>query len=201
MRTSTKGFTLVELLVSIGIFTLITTVAVFNNSSFNGSLVLSNLAYEIGLSVRQAQFYGITVKQTSLDQTKFDSGYGIHFDMNDPSTYILFEDRKPPAGSPDHVYNGSSVADADIEIFRISKGNSISNVCVDGNCVNSSVDITFVRPHPDAYIRVNGDPLTYHAQANICVISKQGTKRKVVVESTGQISVGKDNPPPNQVCD
>lgn len=179
---------MVELLVSISIFSLITTVAVFNHSKFNGTVILTNLAYEVALSVRQAQFYGIIVRQTSADATKFDSGYGIHFDLTNPSTYFIFEDVKS-GGVPNHVYDGSDIS---VETFRIQKGNAISKVCVDGNCSNSVVDISFVRPNPDAYIRAGGIQGTSYGKAEICVSSPSGTKRKVTVESTGQISVSVD---------
>ena len=179
-----SGFTLVELLVSVAIFTLITTTAVFNNAQFNGNVLLTNLAYEVALSVRQAQFYGITVKQSSTNT--FDAGYGIHFDTATPAAYILFED-KP---TPDKTYTANEA----LETYTLRKGNTISKVCVTNvsrTCLSpgSTVDITFIRPNPDAYIRYQG---SFYSQAEICVSSPLGNKRKVVVESTGQISVATD---------
>jgi prepilin-type N-terminal cleavage/methylation domain-containing protein len=180
-----QGFTLVELMVSVGIFSLITTIAIFSNSRFNSTVVLTNLAYEVALSVRQAQFYGITVKRSAAGA--FDSGYGVHFDAATPDTYILFEDKVPQ----NHRYdNGEAV-----ETYTLKKGNGIGKICVDSNCANSSVDITFIRPNPDAtsfYVRSAGGTGT-GGTAEICVASPQGDKRKVIVESTGQISVQPDD--------
>jgi prepilin-type N-terminal cleavage/methylation domain-containing protein len=188
-QAAQKGFTLVELLVSIGIFTAITTVSVLNNSRFNSSVLLTNLAYEIGLSVRQAQFYGITVRGTSADPTKFDSGYGVRFDTTSPTTFVMYEDVRPVGGSPNHI---KDAGDLDLETFRIQKGNRISKVCVDGVCTNAIVDITFIRPNPDAYIRASNNTSISYGKAEICVESPSATRRKVVVESTGQISVTAD---------
>jgi prepilin-type N-terminal cleavage/methylation domain-containing protein len=188
-----QGFTLVELLVSIGIFTAVTAVAVFNHTQFNSSVLLTDLAYEVALSIRQAQFYGITVKQTSADPTKFTSGYGIHFDTGSNKTYTLFEDVKNGGTPPNHVRAGAD-GDVDIETFKIEKGNTISKICLDGTtpCSNAVVDISFVRPNPDAYIRANGNTSTAYAKAEVCILSPANIKRKVVVESTGQISVVMD---------
>jgi prepilin-type N-terminal cleavage/methylation domain-containing protein len=194
---TSRGFTLVELLVSIGIFTLITTMAVVNHTQFNGSVLLTNLAYEIGLSVREAQVYGITVRQSGANPIKFDSGYGIHFDLGTSNTmYTLFEDVKPAGGVADHVYSEGTDG-AGIQIFRIQKGNRISKICVRNNCSSSTdfenrVDISFIRPNPDAYIRAagNSSPLNF---AQICIASPGGSVRKVMVESTGQISVVADD--------
>ncbi|HEU5114397.1 MAG TPA: prepilin-type N-terminal cleavage/methylation domain-containing protein [Candidatus Paceibacterota bacterium] len=179
-----KGFTLVELLVSIAIFTVITTIAVYNNGQFNGSVLLTNLAYEIALSIRQAQYYGISVRQNTAQN--FDSGYGIDFKTSSPTSYTLFEDKS--SGSQ-HVFDAS---DATVQTFSIAKGNKVPKVCVDGDCSKSTVDISFVRPNPDAYITANGIVGTFYGKAEICVLSPQNIKRKITVESTGQISVGTD---------
>ena len=56
-----KGFTLVEMLVSIAIFVLITTVVVFRHASFNASVQLSNAVYDLALQFRQSQFEAINV--------------------------------------------------------------------------------------------------------------------------------------------
>lgn len=182
-----KGFTLVELLVSIAIFTIITSVAVLNHSSFNSSVLLTNLAYEIALSVRQAQFYGIVVKQSSTGS--FDAGYGIHFDLgSSPSSYVLFEDRAPQ----DHLYNTGEA----IETYKIQKGNTIGKIVLttaSGTSSQSVVDISFIRPNPDTFIRYGALTSNIASRAEVCVFSPGGTnKRKIIIEATGQISVSTD---------
>ncbi|MDE1874964.1 MAG: type II secretion system protein [Patescibacteria group bacterium] len=182
-QPSQQGFTLIELLVSISIFTIITTVAVFNNSQFNGSVLLTNLAYEIGLSIREAQSYGISVRQDAA--SNFNAGYGVHFDLTTPTHYTLFED-----DAADHVW---SPADAQLQTFTISRGNKVSKICVDGSCSATVADISFIRPDPDAYITVGGIVGAYHGEADICIASPQGMKRLVTVASTGQISASLDS--------
>lgn len=184
------GFTLVELLVSIGIFAFISTVSVANHSQFNSSILLTNLAYEVGLSIREAQIYGITVKQSVAEPAKFDSGYGIHFNLTeDPKSYVLFEDRL--SGGNAHRYDDGS--DTDIETFRIRKGNMISGIYIDGDDTRqTAADVAFIRPNPDAYITIPEDNIL-HDKAEICLRSPGGSTRKVVVEKTGQISVVADN--------
>jgi prepilin-type N-terminal cleavage/methylation domain-containing protein len=176
------GFTLVELMVSVAIFAAITTMAVWNHARFNGTVLLTNLAYEIALSIRQAQVYGITVREGSSGA--FDSGYGIHFDPANPASYLLFEDRAPR----NRIYD----AGEELETFSISKGNGIRKVCADGACGSSVLDISFIRPNPDAYIKSvgSGSP---SGTATICVSSPQNERRRVIVESTGQISVQTDD--------
>jgi prepilin-type N-terminal cleavage/methylation domain-containing protein len=202
-QSSSRGFTLVELLVSIGIFTLITTTSVFGYSDFNSSVLLTNLAYDVALSVRQAQFYGITVKQSSDPLVNFDSGYGVHF-TRDATSYTLFEDGRG-GGTLNHQYETAldPADDEAIETYSIQKGNFISRLCAKGsgsiNCGLTSLDLSFMRPNPETYVALseNANPSVFDPAQTlsiICVASPKGTVRKVTVESTGQISVSTDAP-------
>src|SRR3989338_3825781 len=94
-----SGFTLIELLVSIFIIGLIASVTVYNHREFTDSLEITNLAYAVALSIREAQISGTSVKAGLSGD--FESAYGIHFnvnDQNDPDfpgqnkAYILFSD-------------------------------------------------------------------------------------------------------------
>jgi hypothetical protein len=64
----------------------------------------------------------------------------------------------------------------------------------------NSIDITYRRPDPDAYISKNSDQLTFSAQgrylsgnlneqARIVVRSPRGDLKSIVISSNGQISV------------
>ncbi len=184
--TSASGFTLAELLVSVAIFTVITTVSVFNYASFNSSVALTNLAYEIALSVRQAQFYGITVKQ-SASTGNFDSGYGVHFQANSTS-YTLFEDI-----NKNHLY---ATANETLDTYAIRRGNRIGKLCAGSTtieCNLTSLTLSFLRPNPDTFIsRDNTTPIYTGGTTIICLVSPKNDYRKVIVEATGQISVSTD---------
>jgi prepilin-type N-terminal cleavage/methylation domain-containing protein len=183
------GFTLIEMLVSIGIFVMVTTIAVYNHGRFNSSVLLTNLAYEIALSVRQAQFYGITVKAPS-SSTLFDSGFGVHF-VSNATNYILFEDKT----SVNNFYDSGEM----LETFNIKKGNKIGKICLTltsggtVDCSLTSVDISFIRPNPDSVIKSPEDPFNAYYKAEVCVQSAQATFRKIIVDVPGQISVAVDS--------
>lgn len=196
-----KGFTLVEMLVSIGIFVIVTSIAVYNQGRFNSSVLLTNLAYEIALSMRQAQFYGITVKgitSTVTSKTTFEGGYGVHFDA-DTTQYTLFEDRDPNPENGSLESNGLFDSGEALEVFNIKKGNKVGKICltkgINTTCNPTSVDISFVRPNPDSRILSGG--ISYD-KAEICVLSSQNTYRKILVDLPGQISVTLDS---TSLCD
>lgn len=63
-----KGFTLIEFIVIISIFAIMSAVALFNYQGFRSSVSLGNLSRDIALTIRQAQVFGwstITANDTS----------------------------------------------------------------------------------------------------------------------------------------
>jgi prepilin-type N-terminal cleavage/methylation domain-containing protein len=97
-----RGFSLIELLVVIGIFIIITSVILARQNKFSSDILLTDLAYQVAISIRQAQVYGLGVQAQS---SNFDIGYGVHFDNVTPNTtYKLFADN-----DKNGVYNTSGL--------------------------------------------------------------------------------------------
>ena len=119
------GFTLIELMVVIAIFTLITTIALFDQGKMNSNVLLTNLAYDIALSVRQAQSYGIGVKYSDPVPSGIDGGYGIYVTKSKPDTLIIFHD-VDGSGGYDPTYDGLPEKEY---VFSNQRGNSIKFLC------------------------------------------------------------------------
>lgn len=196
MTNSPRAFSLIELLVVVGIFTIITMLVLANHSRFNSSVLLGSLAYDIALSVREAQVYGLSVRGIDAGGaiTNFQAGYGVHF--AGPNSYILFADTYP-AGAPNKKYD---TQDLIVSTYTLNTGHSLSRFCgVNGSFQDCSdtgaianLDIVFLRPEPDANIySASSGP---YAQAIITVRSSSGSTRTITVGSTGQISVANPNP-------
>ena len=188
-----RGFSLIELIVVISIFVLITTITLIKHSAFNSSTVLGSLAYDIALSIRQAQVFGLAVREFKEGgSATFDTGYGIHFETVLPplliKSYILFADT-------DRQFDYDGAAELD-EVFTIGRGNFISDFCATNSsniekCSSTGtityLDIIFDRPDPEAIIKTNLSEI--YGSAHIIVSSSNGTLRTIRVLSTGQISV------------
>lgn len=199
-RIRSAGFTLMEMLVVIGIIVLISGVVLTNNSRFGGVVQLQNLAYDIALSVRQAQVYGISVQRFGTGST-FAAAYGMHFAVSSPNTYVLFGDVNSPLNG---VYDPGGAIPELVQSTTIQSGYTIAGLYatpISGAEVSiSSLDVTYRRPEPDAYISRNGDQITFNAkgkyvsgtlneQARIVVKSPRGDLKSIVISSNGQISV------------
>ena len=190
-----KGFTLVELVVTVSIVSVIMAVILFGYSSFNEDLRISSAEQEISLAIRQAQSYGLSVKEGSSGD--FSKGYGISFDTTDPTNYYIFVDK-----NNDGKNSATSACLANSEcVEKVTLRNAVrvSSVCgavLVGdalNCVGvTSIHITFIRPSPDAIIRLyNGTTLvgTTYYRGQIKLTSAKGKIGTVTVDKTGQIYV------------
>jgi len=175
-KKNQKGFTLIELLVTISIFVILTGVVIFNESKFNSTVLLTNLAYDTALTIRQAQTYGINIKE--FGDNKFIP-YGVHFATGaNNKSFILFADVEYiNDSSVAHPYDtNATLSECEtkygcVSRYTIQRGNYISDLKVDGASVDT-LDIVFKRPNPDALIYSGG---TAHNSAQIYLKSSDGT--------------------------
>lgn len=194
-----QGFSLVELMVAVLIITLVTSIVLVGQSGFGGSILLTNLAYDMALSIREAQNYGLSVKESKLGGSGFDIGYGIHFvkaaSPTDQKSYILFADRGIGVSKNNRFDSGEEV-----KTYQLYRSNFISQFCVKSasgllSCSDDpsigSVDLVFNRAESEATIMSDiGGP---YASATITIASPDGQTRVIEVTLAGQISVSNPN--------
>jgi prepilin-type N-terminal cleavage/methylation domain-containing protein len=211
----TSGMTLVELMVVISIFVIVSGLTIFDYGSFNSNTSISNLASDIALTIRKAQSYAIG---THLLGTNANVSYGVHITTSDDfssnilagssKSFILFTDvdnngfyKYPTSGvcgTPDSN-NGCS------EILNINTSDKIVGIYVNGVSFtntnpNSTVDITFRRPNPDArfcYRNSNSSSSSCFtipiSSVGILISNGQGGSnlktKKIMIYKTGQIGI------------
>ena len=173
-KSFNKGLTLIELMVVIGIFMVITGIVIFNYGNFSSTVSLQNLTDDIAISIRKAQSFAIGARgiETGTDRD-FNKSYGMHFSVNEsPSgslsgssrSFLMFS---LPSSTPEDQkkYTDSStsssvcsVGNDCVELFNITTLDKIDSinakVGVDylTGSESSSVDLIFTRPDPRAYI-------------------------------------------------
>lgn len=188
-----KGFTLVEMITVLGIFAVMTSIVVFNYNKFRSDTILTNMAYEVALSIREAQIYGVSVRGGGTSAS-FGEAYGIYLPFN-KSQYVLFID-----DNDDEQYEGSGdgcetlASDTCVTPYSLQRNVKISNIKNIINCSSSTptegegVSIVFKRPNPEPVIKGKGLN-SEMSQVEITLQSAEGTERYVEVYGNGQIAV------------
>lgn len=186
-KQKNNGFTLAEMLISVGIFTIMSAIILANYPEFRSRSALDSLTAQIALAFREAQVYGISVREEA--NSDFSIGYGVHIDVAQKNQLIIFADK-------DKNYVFDKNFDSVLETFELNTGETISQLCAPscfggGEPVNpQSITVTFVRPNPDAYFSVNNILSPNLSSISLRVSNRSGSySRNVEVYTTGQISV------------
>lgn len=193
-----RGFTIVELLISIAIFVIMTIVVVAKYGNFNQSTLLTDTAYDVALVAREAQTYGLSVRNSDTGGgTNFSFPYGVAFSTQSGSScgsatlsetnMVLFAD----ADQQDGRCGGSDTA---INTYTLSRGATVTRLCAgteQSSCSSiSSLEVSYKRPNPEAIIcGTSGSTDCTYRYAEIGITGSQGGTRTIVVNQSGQISV------------
>ncbi len=208
---SIKGFTLIELMVVVGIFAFMSALILANYPRFNAQIILENTAHEVALEVRQAQSFGLGVRETSRGSEEYPA-YGVYIDEIDgdsenktkvhlyadedeSQTYTNMAERIEVLTLRNH-YVAALCGDMKKDYPSVGPFRTIDEVIDFSNahplyCDKDSIDILFTRPNPDAALKsyIDGGSETEHNDIAIIVSTPKGDVRSVVVWSTGQITV------------
>lgn len=206
-----RGFSMMELIVVIAIFGIVTSIALFDQGKLSSSILLTNMSYEVALAIREAQVYGIGVR--NVDDSAFTGEYGAHFSIDNPRDIYVFGnnytvDDNPAYDPGEEKYHYQ---------FQNQRGNKITAICVGDidptkgeRCTNSIdnpfrvswVDVIFKRPNPAPIVYSNTDAGTVRSVGRVYIVvnnTDEDNCRAVIVESTGQIRVV-DGKGTNPVC-
>lgn len=208
------GVTLVELIVVVAIFGLVSSVLFYNYSDFSTNVSVKNLAQDMALSIRKAQTYATSVRTIDSAQgltTDRYSGYGMSFALGTPATstviseptskaFVLFADI-PSNGTTygNGIYEGAdecgvpAAGSECLEGFGINSADKITKICTDTGCQDSGqVNVLFRRPSPEAEICVVQGGSCQSAKSSflkVTIQSPKGLEKVVTVWNTGQIGV------------
>jgi type II secretory pathway pseudopilin PulG len=145
------GFTLIELIASIFIIMAMTSIFLVNYHGTNQRSQLNVEKQKLVSNIRLAQNYGLGSKTYNGVKTP-SGGWGVHFDIADPSHYIIFADV-----DGDYTYNNNG-NDMAKETKALPAGVSINSLTTTIGAIQQSVDkidVIFYPPDPVTYVNAS----------------------------------------------
>jgi len=193
-KNNIQGFGLVELMVSISIVVLVTSIILAKHDSYNNAVLLRSQAYDIALNMREVQLLAVSaVGQTGDGGNNFRNEMGLYFSKDNPDFYYIYVDK-----------DGDSSYDLGEQVGlrgNIDPRFEISGIRLVGDGNNESkeqvanVSIVFKRPNFDARFFKGSSEQNNTAAVEIDLSMKNapqgsdGAARTMEVSKTGQIIV------------
>lgn len=182
------GFTLVEMMVTVSMLVLVSSMLLFNYPRFSENYRLDRAATEIAAIFNEAESRALGIAGSS---SGIFPGFGVYFNIATPREYILFSDDSP----------ANSFYDSGEEIKTLSLESPlpmITSLCYNtqtsppGTCGISRLDVVYLfRIGPEAVITVfaNGSSVPNYSDAEIVVRGPSGTGRGIIPWVTGYVDI------------
>ena len=203
---TSNGMTYVELIVVLSIFSVLSSVAIFNYGGFQDKVDIRNLASDVASKIVEAQKASLSgllppLVQQGLIDSSWKPSYGVYFSLAsskgaDNKNFIYFVDLGN--GTPrDYLFDGSTCPGGNecLSKITITKNNYISRLDVfyqDGTSSTSGpslndLTLTFSRPNSGAAIFSDGVQVSNVSYVQITVSSSRETKAYIKLYASGRI--------------
>jgi len=177
-----RGFSLLELLVSVSIMTIMSMILLSNYPDSNIRIKLATFTQTVGLLFREVQIRGSAIDS----QYGNFAGYGVRFDTASSTKVFLYGDKVIPGNYANGILIGDGLMDLTTNdelksITEFPAGYRISEICIISNGTYycgatttpaiTSLSISFIRPNPQPLIYVNDATTTQLFMGGIAVPS------------------------------
>lgn len=213
-----RGFTLVEMVVVLAIIIIITSIVITGQSAYNESLLLTDTAYTVAFSIRQAQSLGLSSRNYGAPGTGQNVGYGVNFSSGSSDSYTFFADTyNYPLPIPTECTVGASGTpeekpgncrfdagdDGIVQTYSFSRGYRISKFCGkagqvlrcsdDNGQPLQSLDLVFMRPNTISVLTGTRHPnqhISFDCAQIHVAAPTGGVERVIRVSKLGEVSMG-----------
>jgi len=193
-----RGMSYVELIVVLSVFSVMTSVIIFNYREFQAKIDIKNLASDVALKIIEAQNSSLSgTLPPPLQQSLITSpltwrpSYGLFLNrVSDDKSFIYFTDLDQNGDLDNLSCTGN---DECLDKILITKGNSISSLDVfyqGGATVPlNDLTITFKRPDSGAIIKSSTSFTSTVSYVQITIISPKSPTAKIKIYPSGRIQV------------
>lgn len=190
LKNQQAGFSLIEMLVVVSIFTIVTAVVLANLPSFRDQSSLDLVAQEVAIQIRGAQTYAMSslydTNPEALDTSLL--AYAIVFDKATPQAFNL----RYTSSGPTSLYCQADLVSKPKENYLIKGNFEIGGLCQGGDATAGMVSICFKRPNGQLW---QTDPKPSPSYSIMVWSKADHSKRRFInVSNNGQIYVDPSNP-------
>ena len=186
------GMTYIELIVVLGIFSVLSGVAMFNYKGFQDQIDIRNLGSDIALKIIKAQSDSRAGTLALLAPAGWKPSYGLYFEANsdEDKNFIYFADY-----DSDGLFNlGVSSMDCSgecLEKITLTKGNRITDLLFTAPGLNDSKpDATIVFSRISAEPDISSEGAEFpNTEVQITAESPKGLKTFITISPSGKMEV------------
>lgn len=171
-----SGFTIIEMLVTVGVLTLLSGILIMYSKSGENASVLLRQGAKIVTDVNRVKNLAVTTATYTNEAGEIihPCGYGVYFDnTSQPNRYIVYADISKNCKTSEHKRptDGSS----DVESIDLA-----TSITIDTKTIES---IFFLPPDPDIYFNPSNI-----SEASISIKNLTGAKIEIKMSKAGQVS-------------
>lgn len=189
-----RGMTYVELIVVLGIFSVLSSVSIYNYGAFQDRIDIKNLSSDIALKIVEAQKSAMNgvLPTRSYDTNIWKPSYGIYFDVTAPKQFIYFVDLD---NSGFLRSTDCAIVEECLDLINITKNNYIDKI--EGylgadfvSDITSPISIFFKRPGSGAFFSsAENTLLTDINNVRITIESSSGATSIIKIYTSGRIQI------------
>ncbi len=172
-QRNNRGTTLIEVLVVVIIASILLGAAFLEYRKRSQELALQRASHTLLAEIEKTRETAMSGRPLA-DGEAPEGGYGLYFNTDDRSGYIVFADEGP---SPNHLYNSGE----EVEIIFFEENIELHSVSPD-----NPLNIVFIPPSPDVFINASNLPLT-EAEITLRLKNDFSKRRTIKVNSAGLI--------------
>ena len=181
-----RGMTYVELIVVLSIFSVLSSVVIFNYGNFQDRVDIKNLASDIALKVVEAQKSSLSglLPLSGGYPANWKPSYGVYFDVTEPK-FIYYVDLNNANGYEAGIGE-------ELDTLSITKNNYISRIDSYLNSTPTQVinplSIAFKRPDSSAIFISNGLSSNFD-YIQITIASPKGVTALIKLYPSGRVQI------------